>query len=377
MKSNNKFLKLLTTCRVFSLAGIPVIVYFLYHDIAIYGYRELAYPRIFALGVMILTFVITLFIKENHYNILRNLYITELTLIMGMSTFVVVQLIIRYRAPFEHISGAVQALMSAIFIILLFAQTIPDKLFIIYSPVFLMFPFLIAAGVSKTEVSLTANPVVLCIVSIILGRIYYKFEIEEERMKTLLAEQKSKLQKTVSQLKDTVQMLNQEIERRKILEKQLRELSVKDPLTGVYNRRAAIDAIEKAIENFQTNREIFSICFIDLDNLKETNDNYGHEFGDKLIKTFAELLAENVRKNDKVFRVGGDEFIVLFYNASEEEARKIINRIADLARIKSTSLPMPISFSYGIATYRSGYTLDEFISLADTRMYEEKKRKKT
>ncbi len=372
MKKDNKFIRLLTTCRVFSLAGIPVIVYFLYHDIAIYGYKELVYPRLFAILIMFIVFIFSFFLNERHYKLLEALYVTELTLIMAMSTFVVVQLVLRYKAPFEHISGAVQALMSTIFVILLFAQSVPDKLFIVYLPVFLVLPFLLAAGVRGTEISLIANPVVLCVVSIILGKIYDRFEKEEAKMKSFLAEQKKKLQDTVIKLEKTVAELNYEIERRKVLERQLKELSVKDPLTGIFNRRAAIELIEEAIERYRDNGEIFSVCFVDLDGLKKTNDKFGHEFGDKLIKTFSDLLVENVRKDDEVFRVGGDEFLLLFRRSQEDEVKDIMERIKIRAKIRSAFLPIPISFSYGIATYQEGQSLDDLISLADRRMYKQK-----
>ncbi|GEM_PF-4861767 len=373
----SKFRKTLISCRVFSIAGIPVILYFLYHDTAIFGYTELAYPRIIALLIMIFSFFITYFIKESDFKKLKILYTTELTLIMAMSTFVIVQLMLRYKAPIEHISGAIQALMSSIFVVLLFAHSIPENLAIIYSPIFITLPLLLASGAPRKELSYIANPLVLCIVSILIGHLYSKLEREEEKMKALLKQQKEILQETVEKLEYTVQKLNEEIIRRKEVEKQLRELSVKDPLTEVYNRRAAMEFIEKSIREYRKSGKTFSIAYIDLDGLKETNDRFGHEYGDKLIKTFAALLEDNIRKNDMVFRVGGDEFIVLFKDTTEQTVYEIIARIHDLAKIKSRFLPIPISFSYGIATYSKGMSLDEIIALADKRMYKQKNSKKT
>lgn len=143
----------------------------------------------------------------------------------------------------------------------------------------------------------------------------------------------------------------------------VRHLADLDPLTRTYNR-ASLERVTSTSENR------FVLFFIDLDNFKHTNDIYGHEVGDQVLRQVATLLIESVRPTDLVFRLGGDEFVVLCYNVTAEERNQIYHRL--LQRLKSAG----ISASIGAASSPyEGRTLSELLALADQRMYENKRAK--
>ncbi len=159
---------------------------------------------------------------------------------------------------------------------------------------------------------------------------------------------------------------------RKKHENVLRELATTDEMTNLLNRRMGLLMLSKEIE--KAHREIYdlTVCFIDLDGLKKVNDHYGHSEGDWFIKQVAEVLLNNVRLGDVVFRYGGDEMILVLSNCTEEEAEIIMMRInLDLQRInKRKEKPFELALSYGIADYNKHKpdNLDLFLAMADEKM---------
>lgn len=158
-------------------------------------------------------------------------------------------------------------------------------------------------------------------------------------------------------------------------------LSRFDSLTGVYNRRYFDEIVNSYIKRSSRYGESFVLVVFDIDGLKFVNDNYGHIAGDVLIQTFASKLNANKRDSDLFARFGGDEFIAVYFNASVEQ---IENKL-DLLREKLIKVPIRYndfefycSFSFGCATFISDtFNFDELKVLADARMYEEKKIRKT
>jgi len=151
----------------------------------------------------------------------------------------------------------------------------------------------------------------------------------------------------------------------------------RDALTGICNRRAGIYTLENIINDSKKNEKKAVICFIDLNNLKYTNDNFGHEAGDDMIKTFSKVVKNCLRDEDYFFRFGGDEFIIIFKSCTVEIAEKIWTRIkTGFDKINnSNEKKFILSASHGIVEYNSNeyLTIEEFIVAADKKMYEEKK----
>ena len=159
---------------------------------------------------------------------------------------------------------------------------------------------------------------------------------------------------------------------------QLKELYVKlaytDALTGLKNRTAFE---EKKIElSSELNHEINISCLmIDLNNLKHTNDNYGHDKGDEILKNFSVLLQEVFESTQTIYRIGGDEFIILFKDMFCEDIKEQIDLLRRKVTDRNKTSIYKISFAAGVSDTCQCKTkdIDELILNADRRMYENKK----
>lgn len=173
-----------------------------------------------------------------------------------------------------------------------------------------------------------------------------------------------------------------DITERKEVEKDLITYANYDVLTGVYNRRMGLVILERDKQNVMRQGINLTVCFVDINNLKFVNDNYGHDEGDRMIKTVAEVIKSEIRKVDTLIRLGGDEFLISLPNSSKEEAEIIWKRI--LQQFKkinnSDNFAYNIIVSHGLAQYQETdsevNTIEKLINLADERMYQDKKRLK-
>ncbi|HOO71718.1 MAG TPA: diguanylate cyclase [Spirochaetota bacterium] len=157
----------------------------------------------------------------------------------------------------------------------------------------------------------------------------------------------------------------------------LKKLSVTDELTGAFNRRFAYQMLERQIRVARRERENFILCYCDIDNLKSVNDTCGHEAGDTLIKTMVNSLLGIIRKSDFLFRMGGDEFLILFPGAKCSESANLIERIRDsLNKHKIDDYQIDFSFGFVEYSFESNMTPHDLIKAADARMYKEKMKKK-
>ncbi len=165
----------------------------------------------------------------------------------------------------------------------------------------------------------------------------------------------------------------------KINEYQLKMSARVDAMTGTYNRKAGLEELEEILARARPVANC--IAFIDIDGLKNINDTYGHSEGDYTIKSIARVLLSSVRGSDIVCRYGGDEFLIIFENCTEEVAEKIITRMyeklkkLDRKNLKSYAL----CFSYGIVPFsncsNSAHKAADLLKLADQKMYQRKKQK--
>lgn len=123
-----------------------------------------------------------------------------------------------------------------------------------------------------------------------------------------------------------------------------------DPLTGIYNRQIGLEMLAKFINELKIDSPVFTMCFMDLDDLKYVNDKHGHSAGDKYIKTVVDLIKQSIRQSDVFARIGGDEFLVLFPKCKSEVVISIIQEAAkSLAAINDSNTPKTYySISYGI-----------------------------
>ncbi len=165
----------------------------------------------------------------------------------------------------------------------------------------------------------------------------------------------------------------------KLLEKNLtvEHLSLHDDLTGLLNRRGLKSKISEHIKLANRHNEDIAVCYYDLDELKKINDNYGHEMGDNVIKTFAHALEESLRTTDITARFGGDEFIAVICIEHTNELARINNRLQSL--LSNSKLKIDINYSIGkvIINNKSLLNIDieKTICQADKLMYENKRSK--
>ncbi|QNH12131.1 GGDEF domain-containing protein [Xanthomonas sp. SI] len=161
--------------------------------------------------------------------------------------------------------------------------------------------------------------------------------------------------------------------------RRLAEQASRDALTGVYNRHQLDILLSQQFDLASRHDWPLSIAFIDLDDFKKINDAHGHLIGDQVLRAFAQALQPLLRGSDTVARFGGEEFLVLLPNTSEEAALSVIRRIlieiAQRPMVELQSGPLHISFSAGVATQggreRFG-TAQELLQAADDMLYSSK-----
>lgn len=168
-----------------------------------------------------------------------------------------------------------------------------------------------------------------------------------------------------------------DITKRKQMEKELVTLATTDPLTGIANRRTGILFLDNHMRLARRKGNRLAVCFVDIDGLKKANDRYGHHIGDELIRNTGRIIADSLRESDLVCRMGGDEFLLVFPDTTVEQAMDIWKRIQ--ARVadhnSGTDRPHRIGLSHGYAEYdpNGNITSDDLITMADMKMYREKK----
>ena len=179
--------------------------------------------------------------------------------------------------------------------------------------------------------------------------------------------------------KDMVYAAARDITDRIRQEKEMIEMSNRDALTNVYNRRYIFNRLSEIIEEYKKEREIFSVCILDIDFFKAVNDNYGHLAGDYILKEFAGIIEKNLRAYDILGRYGGEEFIVVLINTDKNQSAKVLNRILDTVRKKIfifDNKEIKITFSAGISdcseVKEKEVIIDSLIDMADGRMYQAK-----
>lgn len=150
-----------------------------------------------------------------------------------------------------------------------------------------------------------------------------------------------------------------------------------DALTGVYNRRAGISRLSHLFPADDRRSFTVSLCFIDVNGLKEVNDILGHKRGDELLKTVVDVIKSTLREDDFIVRMGGDEFLIVFNGIDTERAEKVWLRIKDkYDKINSIeNRPYLVSVSHGIVSNKDSQKsqIDNLIKMADEKMYEEKR----
>lgn len=180
---------------------------------------------------------------------------------------------------------------------------------------------------------------------------------------SLVRDEQGKLLATLAICKD--------ITEQKRLEAELKEMSIKDSLTGLYNQRYFYDKLESEIERARRQGHPLSLVLFDVDQFKTYNDQHGHLEGDRVLRTAGQVVIDSTREHvDIGFRYGGDEFTVILPEADEQEAYTIAERIRSAFEGKHFDA---LTLSVGVMSYEMGTSLKSFIRFADAVMYDAKR----
>lgn len=154
---------------------------------------------------------------------------------------------------------------------------------------------------------------------------------------------------------------------------QLAEIAVRDPLTGAGNRRALrsrFDALEALPDRKQTPT---SLVLMDIDRFKAINDIHGHDEGDRVLVDLVELVRGVLREQDGIYRLGGEEFVLLLPDTGPSGLREVVEKVHAVLRENLTGAGEPVTVSMGAATRRPGEPAQEWLLRADQAMYRAKR----
>ena len=170
---------------------------------------------------------------------------------------------------------------------------------------------------------------------------------------------------------------------KKQLEEENSELkveNVRDPLTNAHNRRYFEESLAREFETASKHSWPLSVVFVDLDKFKQVNDGFGHQAGDAILQTVAELLRDTLRDSDIVARYGGDEFVLLLPGVDTEQANRVGVRVCEAARSRTAQTAdgrtVGITLSLGIVTCDSQNKFDSpkaLLAAADSALYQSKR----
>lgn len=217
-------------------------------------------------------------------------------------------------------------------------------------------------------------------------RVFEKISSIRKRFKKKRAEDQARLKK-ISEEKAGVETRLEDINRRyqqftqrskAMLEEmeRFRLASLKDGLTGIYNRRAYDIQIKRTLDTLKKGRlGSFSLIVFDIDYFKNFNNNYGHRAGDKTLLHVARLTTSSLRKDDLIFRYGGDEFVIILPEVKLKAAAKLANEIrkgvssVEFKIFKGQDLTVKVGLSMGVSEARKQDSMESVFSRADQALY--------
>ncbi|WP_028863017.1 sensor domain-containing diguanylate cyclase [Psychromonas aquimarina] len=169
---------------------------------------------------------------------------------------------------------------------------------------------------------------------------------------------------------------NRNITERKLMEQKLHEMAVTDPLTGLYNRRHAMQELENCFQRCKRYTIDVSVLMIDIDYFKKINDNYGHDIGDLVLLELSNFLKNEVRKVDIISRLGGEEFLIVMPDSSiakvEHFTQRLIKKISEI-QVATPNGNLSFTVSGGLSQIKpSDISIDTILKRVDTALYHSK-----
>jgi len=183
---------------------------------------------------------------------------------------------------------------------------------------------------------------------------------------------------TIREFRRVGSLLISLMERVNELNERVRELAITDSLTGLFNRNyMKIFVEDKLLPNWSRSKRPFAVAILDIDNFKWINDTFGHQTGDRILEAWADVIKSSLRKGDIPIRYGGEEVLIIFPDATKEEAAVALERIRERFSSLDFGIGQRVTFSAGVADYPGDVeefdSLDELIKIADERLYRAKR----
>ncbi|MBS1145025.1 MAG: Response regulator [Proteobacteria bacterium] len=167
------------------------------------------------------------------------------------------------------------------------------------------------------------------------------------------------------------------LETKRLMEN-LRDSTLRDPMTGLNNRRFLEEYVETLVSSVQRKRAHVAILMLDLDYFKMVNDTYGHDAGDAVLKALATLLKQSVRASDLVIRYGGEEFLIILVDSEGEAADNVAEKIrhaVESLKVQVAGITLQKTISIGIADFPTDSdTFWQAVKFADVALYQAKER---
>lgn len=160
----------------------------------------------------------------------------------------------------------------------------------------------------------------------------------------------------------------------KVANNRIEELTRKDPLTGLFNRRYLSEHLSRAL-NLAARKDLdLSLIMIDIDYFKNINDKFGHDIGDKVLKKLAEIYTDAIRNEDFLARFGGEEFIIVLESTKIEEAVTIAEKLRVKLEKAEIIVNKTVTASFGITQFKTNDTQESIIKRADIALYQAKQK---
>ena len=156
------------------------------------------------------------------------------------------------------------------------------------------------------------------------------------------------------------------------IHEKLKEQAYHDELTNIFNRKAFNERLKEKFDLYQRYNSIFCIAMYDIDNFKNINDTYGHDMGDKVLKEMTEEVKLQIRKTDLIFRVGGEEFIIIFPKTLIDEAFEVVEKIRKKVSQMNILENEKITVSIGLSQVNEDDDVDSIYERIDKLMYQSK-----
>jgi len=212
-----------------------------------------------------------------------------------------------------------------------------------------------------------------------LGGVDYITKPFQEQEVLLRVKNQLLIQQQRQELIEKNQRLEQEIQERLKAEAEVRQLSLRDELTGLYNRRGFFLLAEQQLKLARRTQTSYCILFADLDGLKKINDTLGHEMGDRVIVDAAQILNQTFRDADIIARMGGDEFVLFLPICSSNSSDFYLRLQSNIDRLnQQPERAYILSISLGVrpGDFNNDFSLEQLVAQADKLMYEHKRTKR-